>query len=230
MGCSGSKSAAVAPQNPAVAPADAASAVATSTDSTSAPVDLKGAKIVFLLGGPGSGKGTCAVEIVSKHGFKHISTGDLLREEVALDTELGKTISAIMKAGDLVPLDTTILLLKNSMLKAIESAPVPGFLIDGFPRELSQVPAFNQQLGRDCDFVLFISTPPEICLERCVKRGLTSGRADDNEEAAKKRLDTYASKTEPVIKYYTEKDLVKKIDGSQTIEEVAAKVLELFGN
>lgn len=178
-------------------------------------------KIVFLLGGPGSGKGTVAEKIVETYGFQHISTGDLLRDEVKAGTPLGKQVGEIMSSGGLVPVDTTMDILKAAMEKALQGEKKPtGFLIDGFPRETSQIAAFQNKIGRDCNIVLYLDAPEDVMVKRLLNRGLTSGRADDNEASIKLRLTTYNDKTAPVISHYEAKGMTRKIDASGTVDEV----------
>lgn len=193
--------------------------VAENTNATANPKDA--VKIVFLLGGPGSGKGTVAEKIVETFGFQHISTGDLLRDEVKAGTPLGKEVEKIMASGGLVPVDLTMDLLKAAMEKALQAEKKPsGFLIDGFPRETSQIAAFQNKIGRDCNIVLYLDAPEDVMVKRLLNRGLTSGRADDNEASIKLRLTTYNEKTAPVISHYEAKAMTRRIDASGTVDEV----------
>ncbi|XP_072488637.1 adenylate kinase isoenzyme 1 isoform X3 [Notamacropus eugenii] len=148
----------------------------------SAKEKLKNSKIIFVVGGPGSGKGTQCEKIVKKYGYTHLSTGDLLREEVSSGSERGKKLSEIMEKGQLVPLI-------------------------GSPTLL-----------------LYIDAGSETMVQRLLKRGETSGRVDDNEETIKKRLDTYYSATEPVIKFYEGRGIVRKINAEGSVEEVFEEV------
>jgi adenylate kinase len=107
---------------------------------------LKNAKVVFVVGGPGSGKGTQCDKIVEKYGYTHLSSGDLLREEVASQSRLGKELNKIMKAGKLVPLEIVLDLIKEAMLKHISATK--GFLLDGYPREISQGVLFEEEVKR----------------------------------------------------------------------------------
>ena len=119
---------------------------------------LQNTKIVFVVGGPGSGKGTQCERIVQKYGFTHLSTGDLLRAEVASGSERGKELTEIMEKGELVPLDTVLQLLRDNMLA--KAATSKGFLIDGYPREMEQGTRFEAEV-RPCDFVF--DTPTCLC-------------------------------------------------------------------
>ncbi|XP_065829208.1 adenylate kinase isoenzyme 5-like isoform X2 [Oscarella lobularis] len=183
---------------------------------SSEPNPLKGAKVVFVLGGPGSGKGTQCERIVAKYGLHHFSAGDLLREEVASGSDRGQQLSEIMKEGKLVPMAITISLLESAMLKTGDG---PGFLIDGFPREISQGLEFEKNIT-DCSMVLCYECSEEVMTQRLLERGKTSGRADDNEETIKKRFHTFRESTMPVLDYYEEKGKLKRIIADKTIEEV----------
>eukprot|EP01137_Pigoraptor_chileana_P029908 Opistho-2@15799 len=160
---------------------------------------LRDARVVFVLGGPGSGKGTQCERIVKEFGFTHLSTGDLLRAEVTSGSPLGANIKAIMEKGDLVPLDVTLSLLRNAMLKAKSTAK--GFLIDGFPREIAQAHAFEEKIA-NCEIVLYFECSEATMEKRLIKRGETSGRADDNAETIRKRFRTFLEVSLPVIKHY----------------------------
>lgn len=183
--------------------------------------DLAKARVIFVLGGPGSGKGTQCEKIVQKYGFTHLSSGDLLREEVASGSSRGKELTAIMERGDLVSLDTVLQLLREAMQK--KAATSNGFLIDGYPRELEQGARFeNEVAGVEC--VLYFEVPDEVMVQRLLKRAETSGRVDDNEETIKKRLKTFHDLTEPVVAHYTDKGKVCKIDAQGTVDQIFGKV------
>ena len=127
-------------------------------------------KVVFVLGGPGSGKGTQCEKLVKDYGFTHLSAGDLLRDEVRSRSEVGQMCANLMKEGKLVPMEVTIGLLRAAM----EKATVKNFLIDGFPRALDQAMSFETRV-QVADFVLFFDCPLETMTERLLERGLTSG-------------------------------------------------------
>ncbi|XP_072488633.1 adenylate kinase isoenzyme 1 isoform X2 [Notamacropus eugenii] len=182
---------------------------------------LKNSKIIFVVGGPGSGKGTQCEKIVKKYGYTHLSTGDLLREEVSSGSERGKKLSEIMEKGQLVPLDTVLDMLRDAMIGKAESSK--GFLIDGYPREVKQGEEFEKKIGSPT-LLLYIDAGSETMVQRLLKRGETSGRVDDNEETIKKRLDTYYSATEPVIKFYEGRGIVRKINAEGSVEEVFEEV------
>lgn len=171
--------------------------------------------IVFVLGGPGSGKGTQCEKLTRNYGFIHLSTGDLLRNEVEGEGEHAQELQRYMSAGELVPTDIVLDLLK----KAIETSQSDKFLIDGFPREIEQAYLFEKQVGK-CSYVLYYDCPPDIMTQRILSRGETSGRADDNEETALKRLRTFEEQTKPVVEYYSKLGLLRTIDATGTPGEV----------
>uniref|UniRef100_A0A8C5MW52 Adenylate kinase 1 n=1 Tax=Leptobrachium leishanense TaxID=445787 RepID=A0A8C5MW52_9ANUR len=168
---------------------------------------LKNSKIIFVVGGPGSGKGTQCDRIVKQYGYTHLSTGDLLRAEVSSGSDRGKTLSAIMERGELVPLDTVLDMLRDAMVA--KAAVSKGFLIDGYPREVKQGEEFEKKIGAP-SLLLYVDAGSDTMVKRLVKRGETSGRADDNEETIKKRLETYYKATEPVIALYEGRGIVRK--------------------
>ncbi|XP_047000057.1 adenylate kinase isoenzyme 1 isoform X1 [Schistocerca americana] len=165
---------------------------------------LKNAKlpIIWVLGGPGSGKGTQCDRIVQKYGFTHLSTGDLLRDEVKSGSKRGRQLTAIMERGELVPLEVVLDLLKEAMLQKVGTSK--GFLIDGYPRELSQGKTFEEQIS-PCTLVLNFDASPETMTKRLLHRAQTSGRVDDNEETIKKRLQTFLTHSKPVVEHYADK-------------------------
>lgn len=158
--------------------------------------------VIFVLGGPGCGKGTQCEKIVKQYGYTHLSSGDLLRDEVKSGSERGKALNEIMEKGDLVPLEVVLDLIAEAMLNKVSSSK--GFLIDGYPREQAQGVQFEQSI-LPCTKVLYFEVPDEVMVERLLNRAKTSGRVDDNEETIKKRLATFHKHSEPVIQYYKEK-------------------------
>uniref|UniRef100_A0A3P9PRA9 Adenylate kinase isoenzyme 1 n=1 Tax=Poecilia reticulata TaxID=8081 RepID=A0A3P9PRA9_POERE len=182
-------------------------------------------KIIFLWqeqgGGPGSGKGTQCEKIVAKYGYTHLSSGDLLRAEVASGSERGKQLQAIMQKGELVPLDTVLDMIKDAMIAKADVSK--GFLIDGYPREVKQGEEFEKKIGKPC-LLLYVDAKAETMVKRLLKRGETSGRSDDNEETIKKRLDLYYKATEPVIAFYEGRGIVKKVDSELAVDDVFGQV------
>merc|ERR1711997_1050426 len=194
------------------------------TVSRNMPVDKSALKaaglpIVWVLGGPGCGKGTQCDKIVAKYVFTPLSSGDLLRDEVNSGSARGKELLAIMEKGDLVPLQVVLDLLAEAMIKKLPSSK--GFLIDGYPREVSQGQEFEKDIG-ECAQILYFEVSDETMTKRLLKRAETSGRADDNMETIKKRLNTFRTHSEPVVDAYVDK--CAKIPAERSIDEIFADV------
>lgn len=177
-----------------------------------------------MCGGPGSGKGTNCSRIAEEFGYVHLSAGDLLRAEVASKSELGSTISGLMADGKLVPDDVTIELIHNAMLANQDKNR---FLVDGFPRSVEQSVKFEKAVA-PCQMVLNFDCADEVMTARILERGKTSGRVDDNEEAIKKRLDTFYSQTRPVVDYFRPIGRLRNIDANGSAEEVYAATRKVF--
>lgn len=162
---------------------------------------LKEAKlpIIWVLGGPGSGKGTQCDKIVAKYGFTHLSSGDLLRAEVQSGSERGKQLTSIMEKGELVPMFVVLDLLAEAMLSKLGGSK--GFLIDGYPREVAQGKAFEEEVA-PCTKIIYFDVSDDTMTARLLNRGKSSGRVDDNEETIKKRLATFHQHSKPVIEAY----------------------------
>ncbi|XP_078605177.1 uncharacterized protein LOC144878458 isoform X4 [Branchiostoma floridae x Branchiostoma japonicum] len=182
---------------------------------------LKGKKVIFVVGGPGCGKGTQCERIVAKYGYTHLSSGDLLRDEVKSGSDRGKKLTEIMEQGKLVPMETVLELLRDAMIAKADTSN--GFLIDGYPREVIQGTEFESNI-KECDCVLYFECSAETMTERLLGRAKTSGRVDDNEETIKKRLDTFYSATEPVVSHYEEKGKLRKINAEREVEAIFADV------
>uniref|UniRef100_A0A8C9BTE9 Adenylate kinase isoenzyme 1 n=1 Tax=Phocoena sinus TaxID=42100 RepID=A0A8C9BTE9_PHOSS len=182
---------------------------------------LKKTRIIFVVGGPGSGKGTQCEKIVQKYGYTHLSTGDLLRAEVSSGSARGKMLSEIMEKGQLVPLDTVLDMLRDAMLAKVDTSK--GFLIDGYPREVKQGEEFERRIGHPT-LLLYVDAGPETMTKRLLKRGETSGRVDDNEETIKKRLETYYKATEPVIAFYEKRGIIRKVNAEGSVDSVFSQV------
>jgi len=190
--------------------------------------DSKKVTVVFVLGGPGSGKGTQSAFLVKDFDFCHLSAGDLLRAEQNRDgSQYGDLIRTCIREGTIVPMEVTIELLKNAMDAVLQenrggdvwSDSRGRFLIDGFPRKMDQALGFEEQVCSS-SLVLYYSTTEDVMLTRLVKRGKTSGREDDNIESIKKRFRTYQSDTMPVIDHYKTQGKVAEIDASTTVDEI----------
>ncbi|XP_065223210.1 UMP-CMP kinase-like [Planococcus citri] len=185
-------------------------------------------KVIFVLGGPGAGKGTQCQKLVEEFKFKHISAGDLLREERnKTGSEFGELIETHIRNGTIVPVEITCKLIDN----AIQASNTKVFLIDGFPRNKDNLDGWLREMSdkTDLQFVLFFDCPIDTCAQRCLQRGAAgSGRSDDNIESVRKRIVTFNEDTLPIVRYYEEKNLVKKIDSSKTAEEVHSDVRTLL--
>lgn len=203
--------------------------------------------IVFVLGGPGAGKGTHCAHLVRDYGFVHLSAGDLLRAEQARpDSQYGQMIADYIKDGKIVPMEVTITLLRNAIQSAIEehnSSSAEGwgqgkgrFLIDGFPRKLDQSQKFEADVC-PAQLVLFLRCTEEIMLKRLLHRGETSGRTDDNIESIKKRFrtctacipnstGTFEDTSLPVVDYLRNYEKVVDIDATKSVDEVYQEICE----
>lgn len=188
-------------------------------------------KIVFVLGGPGAGKGTQCNNIVKHFGFVHLSAGDLLREErIREGSQFGTLIDDYIKNGKIVPVDVTCSLLENAINLNREKNGKNKFLIDGFPRNQDNLDGWNRRMeGKvDVQFVLFFDCNEGVCVERCLERGKSSGRTDDNEDSLKKRIKTYTNESFPIIQHFQGLNLVKRIDASQNVDDVFKNVQDLL--
>ncbi|XP_022985501.1 UMP-CMP kinase-like isoform X2 [Cucurbita maxima] len=178
--------------------------------------------ITFVLGGPGSGKGTQCMKIVENFGFTHLSAGDLLRREIASNSADGIMILNTIKEGKIVPSELTIKLIQKEM----ESSDNYKFLIDGFPRSEDNRKAFEQIFGAEPDNVLFFDCPEDEMVKRVLNRN--QGRVDDNIDTIKKRLKVFTALNLPVVNYYLEKGKLYKINGVGTVDEIYKQVHPVF--
>ncbi|KAI6219706.1 hypothetical protein M3Y95_01095300 [Aphelenchoides besseyi] len=167
------------------------------------PSRLANVPIFFIVGGPSSGKSTQCEKIVAKYGLTHLSSGDLCREEVKLGSKRGSELAKIMEAGELVPLEIVLDLIKEAMVKAIGKES-KGFLIEGYPREVKQGDQFEAEI-QPCKLVIFFDVSEKTLVNRWKQRRLTSGRVDDKVKSIKKRLQTFNTATQPVVDHYIQK-------------------------
>ena len=182
-------------------------------------------KNIVIFGAPGSGKGTQSAKIIAEFGVEHISTGDVLRAEIKAETELGKTAATYINEGKLVP-DSLIVDMLASTLDA-KGKDINGVIFDGFPRTIPQAEALDAMLkerGQEVNVVVGLEVEDEELIQRIIARGKTSGRADDNEETAKKRLATYYSQTLPLKDFYVAQGKYAKINGMGSIEDIYAEI------
>lgn len=205
----------------------------TSTN-TSPAFDPKDVLVVFFLGGPGSGKGTQSENLVKDYGFKHLSAGDLLREEQDREgSEYGDMIKSYIKEGQIVPMEVTVKLLENAMKTVLESGSQKAhpsgeqarFLIDGFPRKLDQAVFFEDTVCHS-NCTIFLDCPEDVMEARLLNRGKTSGRADDNEESIRKRFKVFVETSMPVVKYFEGQNKVVGVSATGTVDEVYTRVKE----
>lgn len=177
-------------------------------------------KKIVLLGPPGSGKGTQARRLAETLGFLHLSTGDMLREEVKQNTELGGKAKRIMEKGDLAPDDLIAAMIESRLGPAGD-----GFILDGFPRTVAQAEALDKMLsdaGQAIDRAFLVDVSDEEVVQRLLGRARIEGRSDDTLAVITNRLEVYKRQTEPIVKYYSDGNVLTRINGEQQIEHVFA--------
>jgi adenylate kinase len=183
---------------------------------------------IVILGLPGAGKGTQAKRISAETGIPHIATGDMLREAMDSETEMGVRIKPTYDAGDLVPDDLMIELIRERL-----SAPdtSDGFILDGFPRNVAQAEALDrmlEEIDRLLLTVLYFQVRDELAVERLHVRALQEGRTDDTPQIIRHRLEVFHKKTEPVVEYYRSKGILVGIHAERPIDAVFAEVQEVL--
>ena len=179
---------------------------------------------LVLFGPPGAGKGTQSEFIIQAHQLVHLSTGNILRAEVEAQTDLGNYAKKIMDEGKLVPDNVVIQMISN---KIDANKDAKGFIFDGFPRTTPQAQALDELLAqKDTGITCMISlnVPEDELVSRLVKRGETSGRADDTEETVRKRFKEYTEKTLPVATYYQEQGKLSEVEGVGSLEEIFERI------
>jgi adenylate kinase len=184
---------------------------------------------IVLMGPPGAGKGTQAQLVSDRLGIPHISTGDIFRANVKGGTPLGQEAQKYMDAGEYVPDSVT-----NAMVRDRLSQPdtEPGFLLDGYPRTVSQVDELAAMLGEQglaLDHVVELTVDLEEVVDRLVKRAGAGGRTDDSEEVIRHRQELFAQETAPLVAVYAAQGLLTKVDGMGSVDEVSARIFAALG-
>nr|XP_015096195.1 adenylate kinase isoenzyme 5 isoform X3 [Vicugna pacos] len=179
--------------------------------------DLRKCKIIFIIGGPGSGKGTQCEKLVEKYGFTRLSTGELLRNELSSESERSRLIRDAVERGELVPSGVILELLREAMVAGLRGTK--GFLIDGYPREVKQAEGFGRRIG-DPHLVICMDCSADTMTNRLLQKSRGSARADDSTATIAKRLETYYRASIPVVAYYETRTQLHKINAEGTPEEV----------
>lgn len=188
-------------------------------------------KNIVIFGAPGSGKGTQSDLMIKKYGLGHISTGDVLRNEIKNETELGKTAKAFIDKGQLIPDDLMVDILASvydGFGKEHE-----GVIFDGFPRTIPQAEALKKMLserGHNVAAMIELDVPEDELMTRLIKRGKESGRSDDNEETIKKRLDVYHNQTAPLIDWYEKEGIHHHINGLGELDRIFGDICNVIDN
>ncbi|MCO7203166.1 adenylate kinase [Microbacterium sp. CnD16-F] len=179
---------------------------------------------LLIIGPQGSGKGTQGARIAERLGIPTVSTGDVFRANVKDGTDLGLKVKAIIDAGDLVPDELTSEIVRDRLS---QQDAAHGFLLDGYPRNLTQVghlDGFLEQRGEPLTAVIELSVPRDESIARLSRRAAEQGRADDNEESIAKRLSIYESETAPILDVYRERGIVDEIDGVGSLDEITERI------
>lgn len=185
-------------------------------------------KNIVIFGAPGSGKGTQSDKLIEKYGFKHISTGDVLRDQIKRGTELGKTAKGFIDEGKLIPDE----LMVNILASVYDSfgKEHAGVIFDGFPRTIPQAEALKKMLaerGHKVAAMIELDVPEEELMKRLILRGKQSGRSDDNEETIKKRLNVYHTQTAPLIEWYEKEGIRHHINGLGELDRIFADICKV---
>ena len=175
---------------------------------------------LLFLGAPGAGKGTQAELLSKKNSYLHLSTGELLRNEIEMDTSLGKKIKDTINKGELVSDELVLEIVKKNLDEDIN-----GWILDGYPRNLSQANSLNEvliKINQPLEIVFYLDIPEEVLIERLLLRG----RKDDNKDTIKTRLNIYKKTTEPLIKYYKDLSLLEYIDADRDLKTISADIIQ----
>ena len=185
-----------------------------SENAQGAPASAEPPVVVFVLGGPGAGKGTQCANLVRDYGFVHLSAGELLRAHMKSGSADGQMVADMIANGQIVPSYVTVRLL----LAAMAASGARKFLVDGFPRNAENRDAWEREAGYDCAFVLFYDVAEEVMERRLL--GRQEGRTDDNAATIRKRFAVFAEQTQPVVAHYEQRGKVARVDGGGTPEAV----------
>lgn len=186
---------------------------------------------LVLFGAPGSGKGTQSERLIDEYGLYHISTGQLLRDHIAQGTELGKVADSYISQGILIP-DELMVNILDHLLDNNPHYLEKGVIFDGFPRTVAQAESLNSLLKRrnaKIDAVVGLEVPEEELMDRLVKRGRETGRADDNPETISRRLEVYHNQTRPLRDYYMDRGQYHAINGSGDVDTIFSSIKESLG-
>lgn len=176
---------------------------------------------IVIFGGPGSGKGTQSARLIDNYGLYHISTGELLRDHIKRETEIGKTANEYISKGHLIPDDLMISIIEEVLES--EAKDKKGVILDGFPRTIKQAEALEEFLksrGSDVHAVVGLEVPDDELTTRLLKRAEESGRSDDNPETIRERLDVYHNQTKPLKEHYIKKEKYIPINGKGNVDDI----------
>ena len=181
---------------------------------------------LVIFGAPGSGKGTQSERLIDRYGLYHISTGELLRDHIARGTELGKIADSYISKGNLIPDELMLQVLEKTLDDNPEETR-NGVIFDGFPRTIPQAEALNKMLerhGTKLHSVVGVEVPEDELVDRLLKRGQESGRTDDNADTIKTRLKVYHRNTEPLRKFYADRNAYHGVNGSGSVDKIFSDI------
>lgn len=188
-------------------------------------------KNIVIFGAPGAGKGTQSEKMIEKYGLGHISTGDVLRDQIKKGTELGKTAKGFIDNGQLIPDELMVSILAH--VYDGFGKDHAGVIFDGFPRTIPQAEALKKMLaerGHKVAAMIELSVPEDELMNRLILRGKESGRSDDNAETIKKRLTVYHNQTAPLIDWYEKEGIHHHVEGLGTVDEIFARIEKVIDN
>ena len=184
---------------------------------------------IVIFGAPGCGKGTQSAKLIDRYGLTHISTGEVLRKEIADGTELGKLADSYISKGHLIPDSLMCEILAARIDSLLPSSK--GFIFDGFPRTITQAEELKKMLdsrGQHLNAVVGLEVPDEELTERLINRGKISGRADDNSETIANRLEVYHNTTKPLRDFYINEGLYNPVDGTGDIDKIFSSITNII--